>query len=238
MIAYLGGKTRMVKTIVPIIEEMREQGTGMYFEPFVGGGSILESLDPMKGQRYAGDTNKYLIALYTAIQNGWVPPDVVTEEEYAHVKSNRDAYPLEYVAFVGFCCSFASKFFNGYARNKQNSNYANRAKRQILKKGGLIDDVIFRPFAYDEWVIPEGSTVYCDPPYRDTTGYSVGAMDYEAFYDWCVGLANKGCKVLVSEYTMPSDRFECIYSKQQDVGLSRQGDIKDSARTEKLFVVK
>lgn len=49
--------------------------------------------------------------------------------------------------------------------------------------------------------IPEGSTVYADPPYRDTdiTAYG-GQFDFDAFDAWLGGV---DFPVYVSEYTAP-----------------------------------
>ena len=59
----------------------------MYFEPFVGGGWVLQE---MSGDRIASDGNKALIAMYQALQDGWIPPDFVSEDEYNQVKLDCD----------------------------------------------------------------------------------------------------------------------------------------------------
>lgn len=53
----------------------------------------------------------------------------------------------------------------------------------------------------------KGKTVWCgqcDPPYKGTADYCVGAFDHERFYDWCRQCPNI---VLISEYEMPDDFF-------------------------------
>ena len=78
------------------------------------------------------DKHTYLIALLRAVQQGYEPPDVVTEEEYAAIKANKDADPA-LTGFVGFGCSFGGKFFCCYARSAENTNYAAQSKRSLLK---------------------------------------------------------------------------------------------------------
>lgn len=58
---------------------------------------------------------------------------------------------------------------------------------------------------YADVTIPDGATVYCDPPYANTSGY-MDDFDHERFYDW---LRSRDFPVFVSEYDMPND-FVCI----------------------------
>lgn len=56
-----------------------------------------------------------------------------------------------------------------------------------------------------EFTDPAG-VIYCDPPYKGTDKYDSN-FNHEAFYDWC---ESQVLPVYISEYDMPSDRFECI----------------------------
>lgn len=78
---------------------------------------------------------------------------------------------------------------------------------------------------------------YLDPPYRATLSYKTGKFPYEEFDKWAIELA-KNNVVLISEYQMPEDKFECIWSKDVKVGISGQGDIKNKKRVENLFKVR
>ena len=55
--------------------------------------------------------------------------------------------------------------------------------------------------------IKSDSLIYCDIPYKGTTEYSDGGFDHEAFYDWAEMQSEP---VIISEYSMPEDRFERI----------------------------
>lgn len=228
MIAYLGGKTRMLKKIIPVIDGVREKfGNGDYIEPFVGGGSVVCAVNKELGNVFASDANCYLISMYKDIQNGWVPPKHVTEDLYKSIKENPEMYKKSEVAFAGFCCSFASKWFGGYARNKQGTNYALRASNLIVKRRSRLDGVEFTSCGYEEIHIKSGDVIYCDPPYKGTAGYTgVGGFDHQSFYEWVGYCVEKGAIVIVSEYDMPSDSFVCISELSRNVGLSNQGDIK------------
>ena len=80
---YLGGKSKIRKQIATFLESVRKDNQ-TYYEPFCGGGWVLQEI---KGKRFASDGNKSLISMYQALQDGWIPPDFVTEEEYKQKKS-------------------------------------------------------------------------------------------------------------------------------------------------------
>ena len=75
---YLGGKSKIRKEIAAFLESVRKPNQ-IYFEPFVGGGWVLQE---MSGSRIASDGNRALIALYKALQDGWEPPEFVSEGEW------------------------------------------------------------------------------------------------------------------------------------------------------------
>ena len=86
---------------------------------------------------------------------------------------------------------------------------------------------------YREVEIKPRSIIYCDPPYKGTSGYVVNSkagFDYAAFYDWC---CQQEELVLVSEYAMPEDRFTAVWSTKHIQTIS---SVKTSSVTEKLFV--
>ena len=105
---YLGGKHRLAKHILPIILKNRKEGQ-YYVEPFLGAANTFCKVqDPKIGS----DNNKYLIAMWMALQEGWEPPSEVPEELYIYVNNNKEEN-LPLTAFVGFGCSFSGKFFGG-----------------------------------------------------------------------------------------------------------------------------
>ena len=77
--------------------------------------------------------------------------------------------------------------------------------------------------------------IYCDPPYRDTTKYAVDDFPYDGFYAWCKDMAKRDNIVLVSEYWMPEDDFECIW--QMEIKCTLDNNSR-SNKIEKLFICK
>ena len=126
----MGSKARLAKHILPIMLKDRK-GDQYWVEPFVGACNLI---DKVNGNRIGSDVNPYIIALYKALQTGWTPPSSVTKEEYQNIKANKELYPAELVAFVGYGCSFGGKWFNGYAACAKGINYADQSKRSVLKQ--------------------------------------------------------------------------------------------------------
>lgn len=226
---YLGGKARISKYIISILMNDRKFDQ-WYVEPFVGGANIICEIP---GKRIGNDNCEYLIALLKAIQLGWVPPDMITKEQYYYIKQNQDKYSKELVGFVGFLCSFGGIWFGGYAQNKRGDNFAMSGKNVLLKLSENIKDVIFTCKDYREMEIPKNSLIYCDPPYLNTLGYGE-KFNHNIFWDWCREKTKEGHTVFISEYKAPQD-FECV----KEIGnknILNSNKIKNT--TEKLFISK
>ena len=171
---YMGGKVRIAKHLVPVLQE-RLKDKDTFVDLFCGSCNIISAIKAPN--RIANDLHKELIALHKAVQQGWVPPSVVTEEDYKQAKQAEDHIK----AFIGFGCSFSGKYFGGYARGDGDRNYALNAKNTLLKKHQNMKDVEFFNLHYSEVNIPSNSLVYCDIPYKDTTKYSTDSFDHSSF---------------------------------------------------------
>ena len=224
---YFGGKQRISKQIVEVLNEYRKDNQPLV-EPFVGGCNVISK---MSGERYCYDINEYLIEMYKAVQNGWTPPAIITEEEYDYIRNNKDKdKPL--TGFVGIGCSYSGKWFGGYARNKTGRNYCLNAHNSILKQLNEIRDIKFDCKDYKELEF-DGCLIYCDPPYKDTTKYPIiGEFNTEEFWNvmrnW-----SKNNTVIISEYEAPYD-FECIKEIHTKTDI-RNSDGKRENRVERLF---
>lgn len=229
---YFGGKNRIADKIVAVMQPHID-ARGNYVEPFVGGANVLCKVKAAR--RFAYDANEALINMYKALADGWVPPDFLSDTEYAELKKQQDPLnPL--TAFAGFGCSFAGKWFGGYARNRgSDRNYAKNAKNSVLDKMATLNDVCWRAVDYQAASYPTCAVVYCDPPYQGTTQYgAVGNFDSAMFWAFCRLLTTDDRLVFVSEYDAPAD-FKCVLeiSTRTDI---RNTDNAQDPRTEKLFV--
>lgn len=224
---YLGSKKKLAKELLSIILKDRTEGQA-YVEPFVGGANMI---DKVEGRRIGNDSNKFLIGMWIALQNGWQPPETITQEEYTKIRLNKLEYPKELVCFVGFLCAFGGKWFGGYAKNSKGDNYALRGRRVLLKQIEKLKDVDFGCCDYSKLLVPENSIIYCDIPYANTTKYK-DDFDHDKFWQWCREMSWRGHKLFISEYNAPAD-FKCVFEKEVKTVLNKnkQGDL----RVEKLF---
>jgi DNA adenine methylase len=250
---YMGSKRRIAEEILPIILKGRKANQ-WFVEPFCGGCNITERVD---GKRLANDIQPELVAMYQALQKGWKPPKLITEQEYNYYKKNKTIDPA-LRGYAGFTHSFGGEFFGTYRRHndkrikaykvyekgspKMKSNYANMnyvgevAYREALRLTPLIKDVKFVCGPYYEIDVPAKSIVYCDPPYESTRGYdSIGRFPHANFWQWCRNLKEEGHTIFISEYNAPVD-FKCVWEKEVQNHLSSFGD-KRKLATEKLFTL-
>lgn len=223
---YLGGKSKTRKQISAFLESVRKPGQ-TYFEPFVGGAWVLQE---MSGKRIASDGCYPLIAMYMDLQNGWIPPEVLSEEEYHTLKKDTDPYN-GMRAFAGFGCSYSGMWFEGFARSGSR-NYCGNARNSLLKQLPKIKDVQFRYGVCTDFS-PIESLVYCDPPYYGTKQYgAVSRFDHALFWqtmrEW-----SKNNTVVISEYKAPED-FKCVLEIPTKTDLRVAG--KKENRIERLFM--
>jgi DNA adenine methylase len=232
-IKYVGSKARILKHILPTIQQYADAASA-YVEPFVGGANVICKVK--HNRKWENDNHPNLILLLRSIANGWIPPTVVTEEDYKRTKekyNNGESGPL--IGFTGFCCSYSGKWWGGYARG-EGRNYAEEASKHLVKQAPSLKDIFFSCTDYKQMTIPSGSLIYCDPPYENTTKYSTGKFNHKEFWDWCRIMGNHGNTILVSEYSAPIDFDFILEVPGLCSSLTKQTGSKKA--TEKLFLYK
>jgi DNA adenine methylase len=225
---YMGSKSKIAHLFLPAILKDRKAGQ-LYVEPFVGSASVITRVRPdmftADGPRLGADKNPYVIALHQALQLGWKAPTAISESEYDRLKElyKNGVIPNEVLdralmGFAGFGCSFGGKFFDGYAKSNDMRNYAAEAARS-LPDVDTMRDIEFIVSDYSTLEIPDGSLVYCDPPYESTSKYKY-ALDHVTFWRWCDDLTKRDCSVFVSSYEegIPAD-WRIIWKKEYYSGL-------------------
>ena len=229
---YMGSKARIAKYILPIILKDRKEGQ-WYVEPFVGGANMIDKVD---GNRIGSDSNEYLIALWTELQNGWVPPKFISRDDFYNIKLNKDKFPKEVVGCCGVLASYNGNWFRaygGYSETKTgvDRNYYEEGVRGVLKQIKFLGDVEFLCSEYNELYFPENSIIYCDPPYENTDKtFKEKRFNHAKFWEWCRIMSSSGHTVFVSEYNAPDD-FECIWEGE----VSNTHPNQKKKATEKLF---
>lgn len=231
---YLGGKAKIAKEIVSVIQTRKSNRT-LCVEPFMGGCNVTPHLAQIFETVLAYDERLDMVLLRQALAEGWDPPASVSEAEYQALKR---AEPSALRGFVGQACAFGGKWWGGYARNKRNKrgdDFAGAARRAVTRETKLMPNVIFEhgDFMYD--VPLRGDAVlYCDPPYARTTGYSQGGFDHGRFWRRIRQWVNAGALAFVSEQIAPED-FVPIWKKLKTKGLRAANGVHE-ALSECLFV--
>lgn len=111
-----------------------------------------------------------------------------------------------------------------------------RLERLQLLKSDTVDNILFYNEDYRNIPIPDNSIIYCDIPYRNTNKYKKSTtFEYEAFYQWCVDMKNKGYDIYVSEYDIPDNRFTEVWRKEKRTSFNDKKNIKT---IEKIYKVK
>lgn len=237
---YMGSKARHAKELLPII--LKDHTPDMwYVEPFVGGANMIDKVDPSIAPKRLGcDSNEFLIEMWRSAQRGELSYDYVTPELYTEVRTNKECHPKGFVGWVAHCCSYNGKWFGGFAgkiTTKTNTvrNYQTEAANAVKKQVKLLEGCVFKhKSVFDiDFSRCGKATIYCDPPYRDTTKYK-DSFDHDRFYDWCEVRAKEGHNIFISEYWMSEDRFECVWSKEVNNSLTK--DTGSKKGVEKLFI--
>jgi len=218
---YFGGKQRISKPLSKFLNSQLKDNQP-FIDLFCGSCNIITKIDDNR-LRIANDKHKYLIAMWQELQLGWQPPTELTKEEYYEVKKHQEDCP-HLAGFVGFGCSFAGKWWGGFATNSRKRNYCLDAYNSTINKLKYIKDVKFYNLDYKEIIqyIPKGSLIYCDIPYKNTTQYcksEVGEFNHDEFYDW-VKKYSSDYQIYISEYksNVPED-FKIVweFESKQDI---------------------
>lgn len=230
---YQGGKARLARHLAPHIKATLAERGGRFVEPFVGGFNIVPALGDAVTWAFCSDVHPGLIALYLALQRGWTPPAELSRADYDALRAT-EYWPAPLTAFAAFGCSFGGKEWGGYASG-EGRNYAAESRAALLAKVPHMRRANFLCRPYDQLGHDRPAVVYCDPPYRGTTGYAGRAFDNDAFERWAQNRTALGDIVLVSEFTAPA-HWEVLWEKRRSVTLGWCTDYAE--KTERLYRVR
>lgn len=248
---YLGGKKRLSKHIVPIIETAMEiNNITNYAELFVGGNNIITDLTIKGITIQLNDYNSDLMHLWGSIKNGWLPTDewkstssndyyTIGENIYNEIKKGNSNFTQQFNTFFMFQCSFGGMYKKGFARNKRKDDlYTSGIKRTVAKQQKMQQyDCKLTSLSYCDVVIDKKTLLYLDPPYKNTVEYkNANNFNHEQFWDYCREMVEKGHIVLISELKAPKD-FINILEIDYKRGL-KDKENKNIISKEKVFAHK
>lgn len=187
-----------------------------YFEPFIGGGSILYSINPKKS--ICGDICEPLIALWKEIRDN--PEALANEyalrwerlqnEGYTAYYAIRDDYnrgksPYD-LMFLSRTCVNGLIRFNDKGEFNNSLHYSRKginpeSLRQIIFDWSAhIQGAEFVAGDYEitTETAKSGDVIYLDPPYFHTKGRYFGTIDYDKFLKYLEDLNRRSIKYLLS----------------------------------------
>ena len=232
---YFGGKARIAKPLAEFLNSQLKEGQS-FVDLFCGSCNVISKIDS-KRIRIANDLHYELIEMWKyASQHTPFSPDRVDEVMYKRMRKdkNNEEFPAWLRGFAGFGCAFGGDWFKGFAKDNApngGQDYFKCAVNSTNKKLSGLTCVEFTNKSYQDVVLPENSMIYCDIPYSNSVGYSVGKFNHEEFYKWAVQKQLEGHTVLVSEYkdNVP-EGWEIVWE------LSSRKSIRDSEGVQKETV--
>jgi DNA adenine methylase len=238
MTSFSGGKQKIGKKLAQVIadktKELKFDVKG-YCEPFCGMLGVFQHIpDYFSDLEYkAGDINNSITKMWQSAQQDFIPPTIVTEDEYNKLKNGIDSAERGY---VGHQYGFGGKFFKGYAPKYGKNIDSTSASNNVVRIGKKLKDVKFTYGDYTQFSDLDGYIIYCDPPYGNTECHYLKKFNSEDFHNWCRMMSEKNL-VFVSEYNAPKD-FTEIWSKSIKLsGVSKsEGKHISKVRTERLFI--
>ncbi len=241
-VKWAGGKQALLDALRPHFPD----ACGRYFEPFLGGGSVLFGLAPIHA--IVGDRNDWLLDTYEAIRDDWTAVARIldelpnTREDYLRIRAvppaalprpQRAAHFI-YLNKTGFRGLFRvnrSGAFNvpygAYDRryyDPENLEAAAERLRTVTIRRGDFESVLEDARA--------GDFAYLDPPYAPLGGHAdfnrytdapFGAADHERLAACCRALAARKVAFALSNHDLPWVRE--LYAGFHHVVLDARRDI-------------
>lgn len=187
-----------------------------YYEPFIGGGSMLYAIRPEKA--VCGDICVPLIDLWNEIK--WNPECLAEEyrvrwkrlqeegyQTYYEIRDdfNKNQNPQDLLFLSRTCVNGLIRFnaegdFNNSLHHTRPGIAPDSLKRIILDWSEHIQCAEFVAQEYFETTsgAKKGDLIYLDPPYFHTKGRYYGTIDFDYFLDYLDALNQRGIKYLLS----------------------------------------
>jgi len=237
MTAYQGGKLRLGKRISNVMNLIEDDiGTRHlpYMEPFCGMCGVLRHISMSNPGRklIATDLNHDVITMWKSLQDGWIPQDTCSREDFEELKNQ--IHPSAEKGFIGSISCYGNVFMSFYRLHLQPSNrdYIGEAKKSLYR---VFEDVKCADFSIGSYETSQfdGKVIYCDPPYKGN-GFKTPLFkdfDHEEFWDRMRSWSLVSL-VFISERVAPSD-FICIWSHDFKASINKQSS---TSICEKLFI--
>lgn len=199
-----------------IIKSYLPTSFNVYFEPFIGGGSMLYAINHHKS--ICGDICEPLILLWTEIRDNpenlsekygerWTRLQNEGHSAYYDIRNNfnEDKSPYDLLFLSRTCVNGLIRFnekgeFNNSLHHSRPGINPESLKKIILDWSSNIQGV---QFIYSDYTITTtsavaGDLIYLDPPYFNTKGRYFGTINFEKFLEYLEDLNRRDIKYMLS----------------------------------------
>ncbi len=187
-----------------------------YYEPFIGGGSMLYAISPKKS--VCGDICEPLIDLWKEIRDN---PEKLSEEyrdrwtrlqeegytAYYEIRDdfNRDKSPYD-LMFLSRTCVNGLIRFNNKGEFNNSLHYSRKGINPTTLDKIIMDwsqHIQNTEFYAEDYTVTTatakaGDIVYLDPPYFHTKGRYFGTINFDRFVEYLEDLNQRGIKWILS----------------------------------------
>jgi DNA adenine methylase len=212
VIKWSGSKRALAPIILPLIPE-----GGNYFEPFIGGGSILGNIGPRKST--ASDVLPELIDLWNAIKTRpdflsseyetmWNQLQIQGHESYYQIRAifNERKTPEHFLFLTRTCVNGLIRFnssgdFNNSLHHSRPGIHPDRLALILKEWSARISQTTFINCDYSETLsrCKKNDIVYLDPPYINNKGrYSKAIFDFERLWQTLEKLNSRSVNWILS----------------------------------------
>lgn len=212
VIKWSGSKRSQAEKIKAFFPETFET----YYEPFIGGGSMLYSINPEKS--VCGDICEPLIALWKEIRDN--PQKIAEGYRTRWTRLQNDGYTVYYEIRDAFnhdkspydLLFLSRTCVNGLIRFNDKGEFNNSL--HYSRKGinpDTLDEIIMEwsrriqntEFLADDYTVTtstakSGDIVYLDPPYFHTKGRYFGTINFDSFLEYLANLNRRAIKWVLS----------------------------------------
>jgi DNA adenine methylase len=187
-----------------------------YYEPFIGGGSMLYAINPDRG--VCGDVCIPLINLWKSIQSS--PKELAEQYRVRWERLQKEGYMVYYEVRDNFNKTHAPEDLlflsrtcvNGLIRFNANGDFNNSLHhtRPGIEPSKLSDIILDwsskiqnAEFIAQDYTLTTANAnkndiVYLDPPYFHTKGRYFGTIDFNRFLEYLDDLNRRGVKYMLS----------------------------------------
>jgi DNA adenine methylase len=210
VIKWSGSKRHLAAEIISYFPSF-----DLYFEPFLGGGSVLLELQPKKA--ICVDINESLIDFWNCLKKN--PQKLAEEYEQNWIQLQKDWH---YYLFIrdrynnfhsGSDLLFLSRTcVNGLIRYNKKGEFNNSLhysrkgvkpdslRKLLLQTSKIIQNYVFLSGDYQQILpmVSSSSLIYLDPPYFNTKAMYYGKIDYEKLWLFLDEINHKNAKFILS----------------------------------------